>query len=193
MRKIIALAAVIVAGTLAGQAQGVIKNSNYSFDIGSEQPVYLSDGATPVTGSSYVAQIWSGGAALSNPAPFLDAGLGFDGAWNADPSEYSDGVAVPGVAAGADATVQVAVWDAGTYASLADAQASGAGDAWGISSEFTVTLGSPATDGPPPSPAVPANMVNFTSFSLMPVIPEPTTIALGLMGLGLVALRARKK
>jgi hypothetical protein len=89
---------------------------------------------------------------------------------------------LPGIAGGTQAAVQVRGWvtSAGSY----DAAVAG-GFARGASTLFTMPTGNP--------PLVPAvGIVNggFTSFTI--AVPEPSTIALGLLGLaGLFVLRRR--
>lgn len=197
MIKTFAIASILAAGSAVVSGQGLLQNSNYSFDIGSDQPVYQMDTVTALTGG-YVAQIYAGTegnlAAASAVSPFWDI-AGFEGTWDGG-TETSAGFAVDGVAAGETAFVQVYAWDA-SYASLDEAIAayeSGVDNAYGFSDVFQVVAGTPADpNAMPPSVALPAKLVGFESFNLLPGVPEPTTIALGLMGLGLVALRARKK
>jgi hypothetical protein len=84
-------------------------------------------------------------------------------------------------------TLQVAVWDsavAGAGAASALAKAAGTG----LSETFTYTI--------PTDPlAIPGGMGNMKTFALAagaPVIPEPTTVALGALGAAALLLRRRK-
>jgi len=95
------------------------------------------------------------------------------------------------------ATVAIAAWnnEGGTVSSLAAAQA--AGDPWGISSLGTIELTTaPTTPGLLPIPGNPAGIGTYVSggiesFSLG-VVPEPSTIALGVIGASALLFRRRK-
>jgi len=89
----------------------------------------------------------------------------------------------PTIAANLPIFYQVEAWNA-TSANLTYAQAVAAHDANGISAVNSYTTGG----GSPPTPAAP---LGFATFALSPV-PEPTTLALGAMGLGALFLRRRK-
>ena len=190
MIKKIAIAVATIAFVASGMAQGVFVNNNRVTTSGIDAPVYRSDGTTGLD-SGFVTQVWGGAsegalAPISGISPFRDGnGAGY---WNSPVAERTEGVAVAGVAAGESAFLQVWAWDA-SYADLDAAVASGAVDSYGFSTVFSAVAGSPALAGPPAVPAAPAVMAGLTSFNL---VPEPTTIALGLMGLGLIALRSRK-
>jgi hypothetical protein len=94
------------------------------------------------------------------------------------------------------ATCALACWynAGGTITSLAAAEA--AGVPYGESAAFNVTgLGEPSSimtayNGSPTAATQPAIMKNLTSFSLTSV-PEPSTIALGVMGIGAFLARRR--
>lgn len=96
------------------------------------------------------------------------------------------------------ATVALACWyNAGeTITSLADAKT--AGVPYGESAAFNIkNLGLPSSietayNGTPSPATTPANMTGLTSFSLTQV-PEPSTIALGVMGACAFLARRRKK
>lgn len=87
---------------------------------------------------------------------------------------------------GGTATVALAAWfnGGGAYTSLTAAQA--AGQAWGESGAVTLTdlggLGSPPSTPPP---------IGVQSFSIQSSVPEPSTIALGIMGASAFIMRRR--
>jgi hypothetical protein len=95
--------------------------------------------------------------------------------------------------AGAQATVALAVWynGGGTITSLSAAKA--AGVPYGESPAFNLSsLGEPAQAGPPVVNATSSeNLIGLQSFSLT-TTPEPSTIALGVMGLSAFLIRRRK-
>jgi len=134
-------------------------------------PVQLSDsGGTPVTATLEV------GNPLTDTTP---------GTW------YSSQIGVvPGTTfAGQSATLQVYAWynNGGTITSYAAAQ--GAGVPTGFSSTVTATTGGPSQSGGTPS--LPSSY-GFPAFSVSGV-PEPSTIALGVMGASAFLMRLRKK
>jgi len=97
---------------------------------------------------------------------------------------------VPGAtAAGVSATIQVYAWynDGGTLTSYSAAQA--AGVPTGFSSTVTATTGGPNSSGPSSTPSSYA----FPNFSVSATTPEPSTIALGVMGASAFLMRFRKK
>jgi hypothetical protein len=100
----------------------------------------------------------------------------------------------PTVAGGAAATFGLAAWfnGGGTYTTLAAAQT--AGQPWGTSPVGTENVGG-GTGNPPFLPGLgnPATSAGgITSFSLVGV-PEPSTIALGIVGASAFLMRLRRK
>jgi hypothetical protein len=95
-------------------------------------------------------------------------------------------VTIPGVAVGGTATVELAAWnnEGGTVLSLAAAQL--AGDPWGVSMSATTA---PLGGGIATPPFLPASI---ESFSLISAAPEPSTIALGVIGASTLLFRRRK-
>jgi hypothetical protein len=95
-------------------------------------------------------------------------------------------VSVPGVPAGGSATVRMRAWrGAASY----DAAVTTPGAAWCESNNVLVNGlgGVPPTPGAPP--ITPPNLNGLTEFAL---IPEPSTIALGVLGAAALLLRRRK-
>lgn len=134
-------------------------------------------------------------------ATFADNSAGLSGEW------YGTEIGVvPGTSANATgtgplniATVQVYAWynAGGTITSYAQALAT-PGTPTGFSSTATVTgLGGVPTSGPPiTAPAVPtgsAGIGNFNVSGTTTPTPEPSTIALGIMGASAFLMRLRKK
>jgi hypothetical protein len=114
-----------------------------------------------------------------------------DGMWNT-----TSVASIPG--ATGNATVAIAAWnnEGGTVNSLLAAQQ--AGDPWGISSLGTVALATgDVTPGLLPQNGNPNGFGNYVdggieSFSLGQAIPEPSTIALGVIGASAFLFRRRK-
>lgn len=144
-------------------------------------------GATP----TYMAQFFGGPlgtddaslAPLTPTAGFrtYSAGAGFVQA-------PADTVVVPGVPSGSSARLQLRAWDTrgGTITTWADAVAAAASGNLliGDSLSFNAALG-----GGPISPPAP---IGLTSFNLH-FVPEPSVIALGVLGVGALVLFRRRK
>lgn len=163
MKKLL-LAALCVAATLSASAQGTVSFANVGGGVNA--PVSGPDG---LLGAGFSAQLQlADGTNVGAPAPFLANGL------------FSGGSrTIAGVASGAQATLQVAVLDAG-------------GATIGTSDSFTVTLGG---GGVPPSP--PASLTGLAAFTagggaVVDPIPEPSTIALAILGGAALLFRRRK-
>lgn len=175
------LAAIAVLASAGALAQGTLNLSTAPTAIGSWQRVVEADWTTPLTGPKWVGQLHAGPtevslAPLGNVTPFLSgAGAGF---WRGTPNP----IAVPGIALGGSGVAQLWVWQS-TFASFEAALE--AGSCVGMSALFAITTGG---QGEPPS--LPGNLVNFKSFWIC--IPEPSTIALGLLGAASLLFFRRK-
>ncbi len=138
-------------------------------------------------GGNFVAQLYFGTANTPNsfnaiadpPVPFRTGAAA--GYWNAGADSSR---ALPGIAAGTmNAWVQVRVWDLTKGATYDAAKA--AGSLYGLSNAFQVDATGP--------PAAPGALLGLQQFALQGgVIPEPSTIALGLLGLGALLFRRRR-
>ena len=107
------------------------------------------------------------------------------------PGRFTGGTRVlTGIAEGAQAAIQIRAWSGAfaTYELAALASSDGVTQI-GKSSIFTVTTGAP-TGAPPTSPAALAPLTKVLGAT---TVPEPSSIALGLLGLGAVALFRRRK
>jgi hypothetical protein len=211
MKKIIAVTALL-AGAVSGYSQGTLAFSDYggTYSV-AFYGVQTSGTLTPVTyngytvneiqgnvtypsggklsGSGYTIQVMAAagsGDSLSALTPlgstsgFLTGG--FAGLFSATVTDT-----LTGVPAG-PTTIALCAWQNtgadGAADSLATAQADGY--AWGISSLASIiTVVAPTTP-----PALPAGI---TSFSLGTAVPEPSTIALGVIGASAFLMRLRRK
>jgi hypothetical protein len=182
MKKFIALAITIAASAAYGQ--GTVNLSN---NVGAKIfPIFAADGTTVLSGAGYSIGVYKAGTSdlLGLGAVSPNA----SGRFNA-----GTGAAIPGVAAGAKASLVVRAWDnaGGTINSYAAAVIKGE------SAPFsTGTLGGDPDGDGPLLPITPIGMVvegvgGFTSFSIT-AIPEPTTIALGAIGAAALLIRRRK-
>jgi hypothetical protein len=100
---------------------------------------------------------------------------------------------VPGAFNGSPATVQVYAWynDGGTISTYAAAQA--AGVPTGFSATGSVPALGGAFAGNTAPPGFPATMPQMGNITVSATVPEPSTIALGVMGASAFLLRLRKK
>jgi len=187
------VAASAFAVTALGQGQMNLGNRGFAL---------VNDASgKPLTGTSYVAQIWYGAtdAAITSgagksfaPAPFRASTTTLPGTWNPTGAGGPGNIGtLEGFANGSTVALRVAVWDSSVAgSSAADALAGKAGT--GLSSAFTYTIPVP---GEPPLP-ITGGLGNMASFSLVaaggPVVPEPTTIALGTLGAAALLWRRRK-
>jgi len=139
----------------------------------------LQEPVAPATVGLPVTATLAGGAAANDPPQYA-------GTWYT--TEYG---VVPSGTTGGAATVQVYAWynAGGTITSYAAAVAAG-NDPHGFSATANVTsLGGPEPTGPAATAAALPNVGNFSVTG----VPEPSTIALGVMGASAFLLRLRKK
>ncbi|MCL5098643.1 MAG: PEP-CTERM sorting domain-containing protein [Candidatus Omnitrophica bacterium] len=184
MKKRIVIAACLLA-TVAAYAQGAINFSNHVPYMGVDAPIFAIDGMTKLAGTGYLAELYAGRTTdtlvpIGDPLPFRTGDLaGYLVA--GPPASPTDPLRiVPGITGGVVATVQVRAWDVSTGATW------DAATIRGQSVHLTLTLG---FGGLPPVP--PADLLGLRSFSLQ-VVPEPSTMALGLLGACLLLLWRRK-
>jgi hypothetical protein len=185
MKKIIAIVGFSLMPCVASWAQGTINFQNIGTGAGStsvDAPIFNVDMVTKLSGTGFSVQLYAGpnAGALS---PVGTAATFLSGSF----AGYFTGgtVQIPGFAQGSTPVLQVRAWDnqGGTITSYDSAIIRGA------SSTFT----SPALgdDTPPIDPATIPVPQGLTSFSLV-VVPEPSIIALGILGAAGIILRRRK-
>lgn len=146
---------------------------------GIDAPVFAADGVTKL-GSAYLGQLYAGPtggslAPIGTAVAFKDgSGLGYIVAGK---------VLVPTVAEGGKADVIFKAWKASDGTSFEAAMNSG-----GLYGQSELLVGI-ITGGDNLSPAVvPQPLTGLASFSL---VPEPSTVALGLLGAAALLLRRR--
>lgn len=183
MKKLFLTALLAVVTVASASAQGVISFKNYGTggngSFGSSPArVFGVDGVTGLSGTGFTAQLWGGADAGSMVA--LTPTVGFGTGLLAGLFAPNPTVAVPGIAAGGTATLMVRVWD----------NQGGAVTSWdaalirGESNTFTAGL----VDSQNPNPGV---LIGLNSFSLT-VVPEPSVIALAILGAGALYFRRKK-
>jgi len=201
MKKILLLA-TLLATSASVFAQGVVNfNNKLSTDIAGNPAIdfriYLDTvGGAPVPGGlGYRAALYGavGNVAESSLSILTEPGgtsQEFDFRTSPVPAGYgylnvgsTPLRGVPGAGYGALVTLQVRAWGGG-YSTYEQAVAAGAPR--GKSNLIQITTSTGPTD--PNTP----RLVGMTPFAIVPV-PEPSSIALGLLGLGAVALIRRRK
>jgi len=184
MKISVAILATVGAVSFAyGQATVLVDNRNGS----KITPIFLADGTTEIKGPTYSAALIFNGAQVGDAYPFQANGRFASGV----------GVSLPGVAEGATANGLILhAWDNTTGATYDAATLKGA------SAAFNNPTGGGTT--PPPS------LTGLQSFNISgtagpattpgpgsgpgtsPGVPEPSTIALGVLGAAALLLRVRK-
>lgn len=186
MKKLLTLAAVL-ATSLSIQAQGTVNFANRVAGGVLSAPIFDVGGTVGLAGTAFFAQIYAG------PAGTADAALTAQGS----PVTFSSNAAlagfvnastvtITGVAPGGTARVIVKAWES-SFATFAAAVAGNGKN--GSSTSFDVgPLGGTPASGPP---LTNPNLIGLTQFSLTQV-PEPGTLALGVLGAAALFLRRRK-
>jgi hypothetical protein len=187
MKKSLLTLAFVSATALSALGQGAIdfRNATSQLPEPPDRRVRTFEG-TPVIGTQFSAQLFFASDA-SNPnatAAVVEAPSAFRA--SALPGFWAGGTrTLVGVLPGVARDYVVRVWDS-TLGSYAQAVASGRVNAYGQSLPFSYT---PPTD--PTAPPSAFTMQNFVGFQL---VPEPSTIALGILGgIGTLVLLRRRK
>jgi len=186
MKKILSL--IIALGTVAAvHAQGTFNGNTSNSDpngTGAGGSIYdgsINDATTPTgkayaSGSGYHAQYYA--ALQSGGAQSAQGSVGPIGT-GATIGYFMPGTVTTSFAAGTPVTVQLKAWK-GSATSYENAVAASA--LTGVSGFINLTLNPSTTPGP-----------NITTMgNIILTVPEPATLALGLMGAGALFIRRRK-
>jgi hypothetical protein len=180
MKKLLLLAVLAVAA-VGAYAQGTVNFANVA--VGVNAPITNAAGVR-ASGAAYTAQLYVGpsGTVDANSLVAVSGTAAFNTGTQA--GYFTGGQrAISGSAGGSTVTLQVRAWNTAAGATYEAAMSNPSGEGnW--SNLIQVTLGTP--------PGAPANMTGLQGFQLVPV-PEPSSIALGLLGLGAIALFRRRK
>jgi len=178
MKKLVVIAACVGATAMAfGQGQFNFNNRQTADGINA---IVTDAGGAGLDGANgWVVQAYVGAdagslAPVGSPVAFREgAAAGY----------FAGGAVDAGVAGGSDVMIQVAAWNTNDGADYATAAANmGAVGMSGIVSVNVKAL-----------PDAPPNMIGLEPWSVSAeVIPEPSTFALGLLGIGALMLRRRK-
>lgn len=177
MKKLIAVAACVGVTSMA-LGQGLFNLGTKMSGAGINAKVTHIDGTTPIDGANgWVGQAYVG-ADASSLAP-----VGSPVAFRTGRAEgYLPSMAIDaGVPGGTTVWVAIAAWNQNDGATYEDAM--NALGAVGMSAPIQVTV----LEVPNPPP----NLVGLEGWVVAP-IPEPSTLALGLLGIGALMLRRRK-
>jgi hypothetical protein len=172
MKKLIVAAAVgfLAVGALA---QGQFNFGNRVTIAGIDAKVFKPDGVTPLSGADYWAQAYVGKtldslAPVGSPVNFRTGGAA---------GYITSTIVTTPFPGGTQVFVEMRAWEAG--ANSYEAAVAG-GKLFGKSDPIQLTVAE--------APNTPPDMVGLKSFSL---VPEPSTMALGLLGAAALMLRRR--
>jgi hypothetical protein len=192
MKKLLITAAAVLA-TLSSFAQGTVNFSNATGTTA--QRVRIDDpntGALAPAGTTYSLGLYYAADGTSDESMFvmLGASTGVAGAAGTPTGLYNGGNrTAPTATAGGFGMFQVRGWETAYGATYELARASGQGRV-GKSNIVRVDTGDPTTV-PPGTPAS-LTAAGISGFALTPV-PEPSAIALGILGAGTLLLLRRRK
>jgi hypothetical protein len=182
MKKLlVTLAAVLVSASTFGQGTVAMNTRTTGVDA----PVFLPGGTVgagahtaPVNAQLFLVSGNTRTAIGPSATTFRQSPAGLAQAYvNAISS-----VTVDGIAGGSPATLVLRAWSGASY----DAAVAGNGELFGESGPITITLG-----GAGSPPGLPANLTGLQGFTLQ-AVPEPSTLALGLLGAAALLYRRRK-
>ena len=178
MKKSLVVVVACLLGSLAGYAQGYVQFANIGTGLNSP---FKNVDNTALTGTGFYVELLAGADAASATTSIVPLFTGSFGA-----GYFNGGSRNVANVTGGSAFAVVRVWDSmgGTLATYAAAAAT-VGAKIATSNPFAVTL-------QPSSTLPPTIMTGMPSLQLMTVVPEPSTLALAMLGIGALLLRRRK-
>jgi hypothetical protein len=192
MKKLIPVIALLIGG-YGAFGQGVVNFRNENLQPPPNRLITMPDMATGVIGTTFAAQLYYGTDPASlTPHPtlaYFRASL-TPGTWSGG-NRTLTGIAAPpqptpaGPGMGPVIWLQVRAWDSGTGRTMSYDQARAQGGLWGESLVYSYQQ---LLSSPPDT--ADAAMRNFVGFSL---VPEPSVIGLGLIGIGALFMLRRRK
>jgi len=202
MKKLL-LAAILTCVVTSAFAQGTL---NFANNLNTVRLTNEAGASFPAAGanSAYAAGVYWGAAGTAESSLTLlpAASGGVTTTWGGLSGQFLGGTATFPVAGGTQVSVQVRVWTA-TYADYGAAlagQLANPSERLGKGIVQLITLG--GSGSPPSNPtslvtgAAGTTDIGFQRFGILPgavVVPEPSSIALGLLGLGAIVLFRRRK
>ena len=183
MKKLIPM--LLLVGGVSAFAQ-IPNTVNFNNNILSPVPyVYDVDGVTRLSGTNMSAQLYYGaaGAPADSLIPSTSAPARFRQSTSTSIGTWSGGTrTLTGFNPGDTVTLQVRVWD-GNRGNTFETRTGGN---FGQSATFTYLI----PPGPQPIPTTDYYMRNLASITL---VPEPSVIGLGLVGIGALFMLRRRK
>jgi hypothetical protein len=182
MKALIAVGCLV--GSLSAFGQGTILFANVG--VGVNAPIFDENGTTRLAGTGFSVELLAGPAPLSlTPVPGAITSF----LTGASAGYFNNGgvpVVLPGLAPGTQPWFQVRAWnnEGGTITSYAAATSAGTSPIFQL--QLPSVLGDP--NAQPPIPA--QSMRGLTAFQFG--IPEPSTLALGALGVAALFLRLRR-
>jgi len=182
-KALLTLAALAVAGVSSFAADGFVTFSNFT------TPMVNDSNAGKVLDSSWTVGLFVGNQVSNDAAVPVATTTIFGAGTQADPAtglfQYSGSdVDLPGTTPNTTAVLTVKAWKGGaTFASASNR---------GAVSFTSLPLGGVNPTPPPPSFTAPA-LDNMPVLHTANVVPEPTSLALGALGIGALALIRRRK
>jgi len=175
-KALLTLAALAMASSAFAQGQiSGLSNFEIANATGGgtyNAPIFMPNGTTLAAAGAFTAGVYAGNTLLGTGDLLIDGFFLIDGSFN-----------IAGAAPGTTTSLTVKVWPVGkTYDTSTTVR--------GITTFTTQPLGGTNPTPPPPAFFTPG-LTGLQSITLVPV-PEPTTIALGAIGVGALLLRRRK-
>jgi len=182
----IVLTLCLCAGSAAAADGVILLSNNLEAGDGGLQPIFNTDNTTKLGGDGFSAQLYFGAQGTTDPMSLNVVGpvVAFIGA-PIGALLGADTVTIPGISVGQVAALQLRAWDnmSGTINSWEAATVRGESNVF--DSQGLGDSQNPATQG---------KLVGIQSFQLenVAMIPEPSTVALGIIG-GLALLMRRRR
>jgi hypothetical protein len=197
-KALIALAAIATSASALAQGTITFFNNNiinpangqtYRAGIFQDNKDGIANNGTVGAGAGYTVGLFVAAGITDTTAPLATALFRTASAQEVFASAQD--VVIPGIAPGASANLVVRAW-ATSYGSYGAAKNAFDNIAqYGEQAFTSKPLGGTNPNPPPPSFFTP-DMAPFTGFEMTTSVPEPSTIALGALGLGALLLRRRK-
>lgn len=182
MKKLIPM--LLLVGGVSAFAQ-IPNTVNFNNNVLTPIPYVLDADGTRLAGTNMAAQLYYGAAGAPADAliPVTSAPARFRVSTSTSTGTWSGGTrTLTGFQGGDTVTLQVRVWDGNRGATYETRT----GGNFGASATFTYLI----PPGPQPIPTTEYLMRNLQSFTL---VPEPSVIGLGLVGIGALFMLRRRK